>query len=143
MQTSKGNVVKVSGELNCLHFSADVEFFYSLVEVSDRRVGNIVCPEHLGCFSDLVKGVDVLNREDSECLVISGVEECEAHTGLEAEGVDLFLRDIEGDGDGEERAICESQVLDHATSTFQIMGGQSGTRLTSRSQLHSRTLQAD
>lgn len=123
IHTSKGDIVKVSGELDRLYFSADVEFFYSFVEVSDRRVGNIVCPEDLGCFSDLVKGVDVLNREDSQCLVISGVEQCETHTGLQSERVDLLLRDIQGDGDGEECTICESQILDHATSTFQIMGG--------------------
>ena len=123
IQTSKGNIVKVSGKLNSLHFSADIEFLYSLVEVSDRRVGNIVCPEDLGCFFDLVKGVDVLNREDGQCLVISRVEQCETHTGLQSEGVDLFLRDIQGDGDGEERAVCESQVLDHATTMFQIIGG--------------------
>ena len=94
IHTSKSDMIEVSGKLNRLHFSADVEFFHPLVEVSDRRVGNIICPEDADTFFDLVKSVDVLNREDSQCLVVSGIEQSETHARVQSEGVDLFLRDI-------------------------------------------------
>ena len=38
----------------------------------------------------------------------------------ESEGVDLCLRDVQGDGDGEQGAIRESQVLDHAMPMLQL-----------------------
>ena len=64
-RTSEGNIVKVSGELDRLHFSADVELFYSPVEVRDRGVGGIVRSEDVDSLFDPVKGIDILNREDS------------------------------------------------------------------------------
>lgn len=143
IRTSKSDVVKVSGELDRLHFSPDVEFFHPLVEVSDCRVGDIVCSEDFGSFFDLVKGVDVLNREDSQRLVVSGIEQSEAHASLQPEGVDLFPRDIQGDGDGEQCPVCESQVLDHAAWTIQP-GGEVhfDNRLTFRSPSYSKIPQA-
>ena len=65
IRTSESDVVKVSGELDCLYFSADVEFFHSLVEVSDCRMGEIICSEDINSLFDLVKDIDVLDREDS------------------------------------------------------------------------------
>jgi len=122
IRTSKSDVVKVSGELDRLHFSPDVEFFHSLVEVGNCRVGDIICSEDLGSFFNLVKGVDVVDCEDSQCLVISGIEQSETHAGLQPEGVDLFPRNVQGDGDGEQCTICESQVLDHAAWMLQPRG---------------------
>jgi len=142
IHTSKSDVVKVSGELDRLHFSPDVEFFHSFVEVSDCRVGEIICSEDVNSFFDLVKGVDVLNREDGKCLVVSGIEQSEAHAMLQPEGVDLSLRDVEGDGDGEQCAICESQVLDHAVWILQPREVQFDTRLTFRNPSYSRIPQA-
>jgi len=64
--TSESDIVEVRGELDRLHFSADVELFYSLVEVSDRGVGDIIRSKDVGSFLDLIKGIDILNREDSQ-----------------------------------------------------------------------------
>ena len=112
----------MSGELDRLHLSPDVEFFHPLVEVSDCRVGDIICSEDFGSLFDLVKGVDVLDCEDSQRLVVSGIEQSETHTSLQPEGVNFFLRDVQGDGDGEQCAICESQVLDHTVWMLQPRG---------------------
>ena len=65
IRTSESDVVKVIGELDCLYFSANVELFHSLVEVSDCRVGEIICSEDINSLFDLVKGINVLNCEDS------------------------------------------------------------------------------
>ena len=64
IRTSESDIVEVSGELNRLHFSADVELFYSPVEVRDCRVGGIIRSKDVDSLFDFVKGVDVLNRED-------------------------------------------------------------------------------
>jgi len=79
----------MSGELNRLNFSADIEVIYPPVEVSNRRVSGIVRSEDIHGLFDLVKGVDVLDREDGQCLVISGVEQSEAHARLQSEGLDF------------------------------------------------------
>ena len=122
IRTSESDIVKMVGELDCLHFPTDVELFYPLVEVSDRRVGGIIRSENVGSLFGLIEGVDVLNSEDCQCLVVSGVEQSEAHVRFQPEGVNLRLRDVQGDGDGEQCAICESQVRDHAVPMLQLKG---------------------
>lgn len=101
-------MVKVNGELDCLHLSADVELLNSLTEVSNGGMGDIVRSKDVDRFFCPVKGIDILDREDGQCLIVAGVEHSETHAGLQPEAVDLFLGHIKSNGDGEERAIYES-----------------------------------
>lgn len=60
----------------------------------------------------LVGSVDILDSQDGEVVVVARVAEGESGTGLNAQGIDLLLVDIEGDGHGEEEAIGETVILD-------------------------------
>ena len=59
----------------------------------------------------LVRTVDVVNGQDSKVPVISEVAQGNARTGLEAVVVDGVLRDIEGDGHGEEVSIGQAFIF--------------------------------
>ena len=72
----------MSGELDRLHFSADVKLFYSLTEVSDRGVSDVIRSEDVDRFFDPIKGVNILNGEDGQCLVIARVDQGKADAGL-------------------------------------------------------------
>lgn len=62
-------------------------------------------------FHILVRTVDVVNGQDSKVPVISEVAQDNARTGLEAVVVDGVLRDIEGDGHGEEVSIGQAFIF--------------------------------
>jgi hypothetical protein len=124
-RTSESDVVKVSGKLDRLHFPTDVELFHSLAEVSDGGMSDVISSEDVDRFFDPIKGINILNREDGQCLVVAGVEQSEPHAGPQLEIVDLLLGNVEGDGDGKQCTIRESQVLDHTTPMRQNQGSQS------------------
>lgn len=118
----------MSGKLDRLHFPADVELFYSFAEVGYRRMGDVIRSEDVDRFLDLIKGVNILDSEDGQCLIVARVEQSEADAGLQPEGINLLLGDIKGDWHGEQCAICESHILDHANQTLQISGYQSAIK---------------
>jgi len=88
-RTPEGNIVGVGRELDCLYLPTDVEVIYSPVEISDRWVGGIIRSKNVYGLFDFIEGVDVLNREYGQGLVVSRVEQSEAHPGPQSEGVDL------------------------------------------------------
>lgn len=59
----------------------------------------------------LVRTVDVVNGQDSKVPVISEVAQGNARTGLEVVAADGLLRDIEGDGHGEEVSIGQAFIF--------------------------------
>lgn len=73
----------MSGKLDRLHFTANVEFFYSFTEVSYGGVGDIIRSEDVDRFFDLIKGVNILNGEDGQCLIVAWVEQSKAVAGLQ------------------------------------------------------------
>ena len=81
--TSESDIVEVSRKLDRLDFATDVEFFDPFAEVSYRGMGGVIRPKDVDCFSDLIKGVNILNGEDGQCLVVARVEESEAVARLQ------------------------------------------------------------
>ena len=76
----------------------------------------------------LVGAVDVLNSEDGKVAVVARVAQGDARTSLEAEGINLLLVDIEGDGHAEEQAASKTVVLDDTLSgPLAIDGNQKCT----------------
>ena len=118
----------MSGKLDRLHFTTDVELFHSFAEVSYRGMGNVIRTEDFDGFFDLIKGVNILDSENGQCLIVAWVKQSKAVTGLQFQGIDLFLGDIKGDGDGKQCTICQSQVINHAVEKFNARLNQSGTK---------------
>lgn len=102
--TSVGDIVVVDGRLNSLDIASDVELLDVLVEVLDSRVSKIVVAKDLNSLLDLVRGVDVLNGQDGDGLVVAGVTESDTLVGLKGQIVDVLLRNVQVDGDREESA---------------------------------------
>lgn len=112
--TSIGDVVVVDGGLDSLNVASDVELLDVLVKVLDSRVSKIVVAKDLDSLLDLVGGVDVLNGQDGDGLVVARVAEGNSLVGLKGQSVNVLLRDIQVDGDGEESAVGEAQIVDNA-----------------------------
>jgi len=110
---SVGDIVVVDGGLNSLDIASDVELLDALVKVLDSRMSKIVVTKDLNSLLNLVGGVDVLNGQDSDGLVVAGVTESDTLVGLKRQGVDVLLRNIQVDGDGEESAAGEAQIVDN------------------------------
>lgn len=113
--TSEGDVVEVRGRSNGLDLSSDVELLGGLPEESNGRVGNVVGAENLLSFEGLVGPVDVVDGQDGEDVVVSGVSEGDARASLE--GGSLLGVNVEGDGHGEEGTRGDSEGLDDAAET--------------------------
>lgn len=62
----------------------------------------------------LVGSVDVVDGQDGQVAVITEIAQGDALAGLEAELVNGLLRQVQGDGHGEEDAIGETVLLDDA-----------------------------
>lgn len=65
---SEGNVVKVGRSLDSLDLTADVELLDIVTEVSDGRMGNVICAEDLLSLVGLVRSVDVRYFNDQSVL---------------------------------------------------------------------------
>lgn len=117
--TSVGDIVVVDRGLNSLDIASDVELLDILVKVLDSRVGKIVVTKDLNSLLDLVGGVDVLNGQNSDGLVVAGVAESDTLVGLKGQSVDVLLRNVQVDGDGEESAAGEAQIVDDAVGCNQ------------------------
>lgn len=83
-------------------------------------MGNVIRAKDFGGFFGLIEGINVLDGEDGQCLVVAGIEKSETDARFQTEGVNLFLRDIKSDGYWEQRAVCESQVFDDTTEKLEI-----------------------
>lgn len=66
--------------------------------------------------------------DDGEGRLVARVAKGHANTSSELEGVNLLLGDIEGDGDGEEGTIGETEVLDDAENGKRQSGKREGGR---------------
>lgn len=69
--TAKSDVVKVCWRLDGLHLSADIELFYLVAEVSNRRMCRIISTEDLNGLLHLVRSIHVLNCNDVRKLMSS------------------------------------------------------------------------
>lgn len=93
----------------------------------EKHVSRCQFPEDM---LDLPVGlVDILDGEDGKVAVVSEVAEGDARTGLDGEGVDLLLGDIESDGHGKESAIGETVVLDDSAPIVLVTSIFSGASL--------------
>jgi len=96
--------------LNHLDLTTNVDIASGLVEVLDGRVLGVTTENELG-LGLLVGPVDVVDGQDADVAVVTGVAKSNAVAGLEAETLDLVLGKIEVDGHGEEVAVGETVVL--------------------------------
>jgi len=126
--TSVGDIVVVDGRLNSLDIASDVELLDVLVEVLDSRVSKIVVAKDLNSLLDLVGGVDVLNGQDGDGLIVAGVTESDTLVGLKGQIVDVLLRNVQVDGDGEESAAGKAQIVDNTVGCKSENGDCKYTR---------------
>lgn len=117
---SQVDVVKVLGRLDGLDLSADVEFLDELSLVRDGGVGRVICAQDLFVFKLEVGLEDVFDGQDGETSVVSGVSKSDTAALGQAELVDLFLRNVESDGHGEEVAILQSQGVSDAERSRRV-----------------------
>jgi hypothetical protein len=110
---SVGDIVVVDRGLNGLNVSSDVEFLDGLVEVLDRGVSNIVVTKDLNGLFDLVGSVDVLNSQDGDGIVVTGIAKSNALVGLQRKAIDIFLRDIQVDWDRPEGSVGKTEIIDN------------------------------
>lgn len=121
--------------VNGLELAANVEVLSSVVQVLDGRVSNVTVlvedkaglllparyqrtfPCARGCRGSLVGLVDILDGHDGEVAVVTEVAEDNASTGLHTDLVNGLLRDIEGDGHGEDIAVGKTLSLNDAART--------------------------
>lgn len=89
----------MDGGLDSLDVASDVKLLDILVKVLDSRVSKIIVAKDLNSLLDLVRGVDVLNGQDGDGLVVAGVAESNTLVRLKGQGVNVLLRDIQVDGD--------------------------------------------
>lgn len=61
--------------------------------------------------NSLVGAVDIVDGQDGQVAVITKVTQGDAATGLQLEGIDFLLGDVEGNGHGEDIAIGKAAVL--------------------------------
>ena len=108
------DVVEVLRRLDGLDFTTDVVLLDVLSLISNGRVRRIVGAQDLLVLELEVGLVEVLDGQDGEASVVSRVAEGDSGALLEAELLDLLLRDIESDGHGEEVAVLESQGVSNA-----------------------------
>ena len=47
-----------------MYLASDVVLFHTIPEISDGRVGGVVCAEDLDSFPDTIISVDVLDGDD-------------------------------------------------------------------------------
>lgn len=133
-RTAELDVVVVLGRVDGLDGAANVEVLDGVVEVRDSGVRLVVGTEDLLGLVGLVGLVDrrdcVVMRsdatfggesaswgrtgEDGERSLVTRVAEGDARALGKLERVDLLLRDVEGDGHGEEGAVGEAESLDDA-----------------------------
>lgn len=68
-------------------------------------------------YGSLVRLVDILDGQDREVAVVAEIAEDDASTRLHADLVNGLLRDIEGDGHGEDIAVGKTLVLNNAAES--------------------------
>ncbi len=69
--TSECDIVEVSGSLDGLNLSANIELLYAFAKVADCRMSRVVGTEDLNCFFGTVWPVDILDyREISEKIMV-------------------------------------------------------------------------
>lgn len=61
--------------------------------------------------NSLVGAVDIVDGQDGQVAVITEVTQGDAATGLQLQGIDFLLGDVEGNGHGEDIAIGKAAVL--------------------------------
>ena len=108
---SKLDVVIVGRLGDGLDATTDVEVLDALVEVGDGRVGSIVRAKDSLGLTDLVNGVNIVNGENGDSVVVTRVTEDNPGALLEAKGLNLVLIDIEGNRHGEEGTVGEPHVV--------------------------------
>lgn len=112
----------MNGSLDRLDLSSKVEGLDALPEIPDGRMGDVIGSEDGMSLSDLVERVDVLDGENGENDVVSGVSEGYSGSGSEREVGDVFWRDVECDGHGEELSSCESVGSEDAARNERTRG---------------------
>jgi hypothetical protein len=117
---SEGDVVEVGGCLDGLDLATDVELLDAVAEVGDGGVGRVVGAEDFDSLVYTVGLVDVVNRDDSERLVVTRVPEGNASAWDDFEVVDVLLGDVQVDRDGEQDAVGETEVFDDTNSMLAV-----------------------
>lgn len=69
----------------------------------------------------LVRLVDVINSDNGKVTIISEVTQSNPGTRLETQLVNLLLRDVESDGDREEDAALQTDVLHNSVQSGQFL----------------------
>jgi hypothetical protein len=80
-------------------------------------------PTPIGRLYVLVWLINVGHGENGKVPVVAGIAERDADTLLQSQLVDGGLRDVEGDGHGEEDAIGEAALLYHPAQARRQLEG--------------------
>ncbi len=63
---------------------------------------------------DLVGGVNVLDRQDGDGRVVTGITKGDTLGRLQGKAIDVLLRYIQVDGDGPQCTVRKTKILDNA-----------------------------
>lgn len=114
-RVAESDVVVVHQTVDSVELTTDVVVASGVEEVLDGRVCVVaVLVENLASLLLLVGLVDIVDGHDGQVPVISEVTQSDAGAGLDAEGVNGLLVQVEVDGYGEEVAVSQTVVLNNA-----------------------------
>lgn len=99
--TSQSDIIKVRRGLDRLDFSTNVKLLDLIPKIGDRRMSDIICAENFLRLQDLVGRIDILDRQDCQSVVVSGIPECDSSTGLDSKLLYVGFGDVECHWDGE------------------------------------------
>ena len=106
--TSESDIVEVGRGLDGLDLATNVEFLYTFVEVSNGWVSGVVGSENFSSFLNEIGLVNIVNCDDRKWFIITRITENNSRSRFDRELVNIFLRDIQCNGHGEESAVGES-----------------------------------
>lgn len=133
--TAQGNIVKVGGQLDSLELATDVVVIDLAAQVRNSRVGWVVSAEHVDSLLDLVGLPDILDGDDGECGVITGVTEGDASTWHNVLALEVLLRDVERDRHGKDGAVGQAQGVNNAVIVGLVHEALEGAEATAEDEL--------
>jgi hypothetical protein len=110
---AKTNIIVVHEPVNGFDLAADVVVSRSLEEVLDGWVIWVTAKHLLGLLL-LVWLVNVVHSHDSQVSIITRITERDSLARLDSQLVNLLFLEIQADGNGEEVAVREPVLLNHA-----------------------------
>lgn len=127
--TSQPNIVVVVRLVDGVELSSNIELLGSVIKVANGRVLGVSTENLLGLLDPtisqympniiiqqnlLVRFVDIIDSNNGQVAVVTEIPESDASASLDAELVNLGLRNVQSNGDREKETVGEADVLDNS-----------------------------